>query len=110
MTQLGLFDEATRLDESRMGKAFRKFHGENPGVYYELRKLAIDLHGRGRERYGIAGLFEVLRWQRAMTIVGDEAFKLNNNYRAFYARMLMHNDPALAGFFATRESEADDGL
>jgi len=108
--QLGLptFDDITAADPSPMAEAFRKFHRENPWVYRELRRLALDLANRGRRRYGIAGLFEVLRWHRAMSTDADDGFKLNNNHRAFYSRMLMANESRLEGFFAQRKSEADD--
>jgi hypothetical protein len=83
---------------------FRQFHRENPQVYARLRALALGLRARGVRRYGIAGLFEVLRWEEAMK-PRDAAsdFRLNNNYRSFYARLLMDNEPKLADFFETRE-------
>lgn len=88
--------------EPTLAEQFRAFHEANPEVYEELRDLALGLRRRGRTRYGIASLFEVLRWQRALKTQGD-VFKLNNNYRAFYARLLMEREPDLAGFFETRE-------
>ena len=78
------------------------FHAENPDVYRELRRLALDLYGMGRIRYGMKGLFEVVRWHRAMATT-DEDFKLNNNYTAFYARLLMADEPRLGKFFELRE-------
>lgn len=107
---LPTFDEETEADTSSMAKAFRQFHRDNLWVYAELRRLALDLVGRGRKRYGIGGLFEVLRWHRAMSTDSDDGFRLNNNHRAFYARMLMRNNPALVDFFAKRESEADNAF
>jgi len=102
-------DAATRDDESDMGKAFRQFHRDNPWVYRELRRLAMDLVDRGFKHYGIAGLFEVLRWHRAMDTESADPFKLNNNHKPFYSRMLMANEPRLEGFFYLRASEADNG-
>lgn len=87
-------------------RAFRAFHRENPHVYSELRRLAVDLVAVGHQRIGIGMLFEVLRWQRALHTVGD-AFKLNNSHRAFYARMLMDREPRLRGVFETRTAAAD---
>lgn len=84
---------------------FAEFHASNPHVYGHLRTLALGLRRRGHESGGIAQLFEVLRWQQAMQTVGDD-FKLNNDYRAFYARMLMSEEPELAGFFEIRSSAA----
>lgn len=38
---------------------------------------------------------------------GDE-YRLNNVYTAFYARLLMDNEPELQGFFETRKAIADE--
>lgn len=81
---------------------FEEFHRENPHVYRELRQLALDLVEFGHERIGIGMLFEVLRWQRALRTTDDD-FKLNNNYRARYARLLMEREPRLAGKFEIRQ-------
>lgn len=77
------------------------FHAANPHVYDALKTLSLVMRRRGRNRWSINGAFEVLRWQHALQTNGDE-FKLNNNYRAFYARLLM-DEPELAGFFEVRE-------
>lgn len=102
-----LFDAAFRRNGARgqsLEQQFQAFHADNPHVYRSLRRLALDLRARGVRKYGIAGLFEVLRWQHAMTTTDPSSdFKLNNNFRSFYSRILMDNEPSLAGFFETRE-------
>jgi hypothetical protein len=45
---------------------------------------------------------EVVRFHRALETT-DPDFKLNNNYSSRYARILMDEEPELAGFFQTRE-------
>ena len=87
-------------------KAFWEFHKANPHVYTALRRLALGLLGRGRSKWGIGGLFEVMRWRHAMVTEGDD-FKLNNNFRAYYARLLMSRDRRLKQFFDLRSSVAD---
>jgi hypothetical protein len=47
-------------------------------------------------------LFEVLRWRSGMRTGGDD-FRLNNNYHALFARLIMQNEPDLAGLFELRE-------
>ena len=79
------------------------FHLDNPQVYQQLRALALDLMDAGHSHYSIKGLFEVLRWKAALRTTG-KTYKLNNNLTPFYARLLMHNEPRLAGFFHTRQS------
>ena len=81
---------------------FQSFHKDNPHVYDTLRDLAFHLKKRGRKTYSINGLFEVVRWHIAMQTT-DEQFKLNNNFRSRYARLLMDNEPALRGFFRLRK-------
>ena len=85
---------------------FAAFHACNPHVYDELVALARRLRARGIDRYGIAGLFEVLRYDYTLR-TGGEPFKLNNSYRAYYARMIMANESELAGLFELRTSAAD---
>lgn len=98
--QLSLaFDRERSIDE-----AFAAFHAENPHVYAELKMLALRARRRGASRIGIGMLFEVLRWRRTLRTDGDD-FKLNNNYRSRYARML-NTEPELAGCFETRELRA----
>ena len=92
--------------ESNLERGFRVFHGANPHVYEKLREFALQARQSGRKHLGIAAVFERLRWWASFEVTGDE-FKLNNNWRAFYARMLMEQEPELAGFFEVRKSVAD---
>jgi hypothetical protein len=85
---------------------FREFHNENPHVYDHLVLLARE-GARHSDKLGIGQLFEVLRWQRMLTTT-DPDFKLNNNYRAHYPRLIMEREPDLAGIFDTRMSMADE--
>jgi hypothetical protein len=82
---------------------FRRFHEANPHVYRELVRLARALKVRGFGHAGMKSLFEQLRWQWAWRTKGQERYKLNNNYTAHYARLIMKREPDLEGFFRTRE-------
>jgi hypothetical protein len=81
---------------------FEEFHNKHPWVYEKLKLLAFELRNAGVKHYGIGGLFEILRYQASLTSNDEEGFKLNNNYRALYARMLAKNEPALRDFFSFR--------
>ena len=85
---------------------FESFHRENPHIYDELLFMALRLKHRGRKRYGIATLFEVLRYKKDIESTGSAGFKLNNDFRALYARRLMNNEPELRGFFEIRRRRA----
>jgi hypothetical protein len=84
---------------------FLVFHEANPHVYEALKQIAHQVKAAGKPRYGMKALFERLRWISTFETEGDP-YKLNNNYTAFYARMLME-DPDFKGFFAVRNAEAD---
>jgi len=88
---------------SDLKQQFDTFHESNPDVYTELVSLARRWKENGNSKLGIATVFEVLRWNRHLAGVKDnKGFKLNNNYRSFYARMIMANEPDLDGVFDVR--------
>jgi hypothetical protein len=87
---------------------FWKFHYENPRVLDDLIKLAEQVRAAGQHRWGMKSLFEVLRWQVALKTQSGDGFKLNNNYTAYYSRLIEKTDPRFVGFFDERKSEADE--
>ena len=95
----------------RIESDFWDFHTANPDVYAELRSLALRLRRQGRKFYGIKALYEVVRFNHAMSKtphlpaygVEPKELKINNNFTALYARLLMEREPKLKGFFATRK-------
>lgn len=92
-------------DDDEIAKHFWEFHRANPSVYDELVKISRQLRLRGRMHYGVGALFEVIRFHRAITTT-DPEFKLNNNYRALYARLIMEQEEDLRDFFETRVRKA----
>ena len=81
---------------------FEQFHEANPHVYENLEELAFKLVNRGVKRFGISLLYENLRWHFLMTTTGDE-FRLNNNFRSHYARLLIENHPEWESLLEIRE-------
>jgi hypothetical protein len=92
--------------DTKHGRAFRAFHAENPDVFEELVGLVRHAYNQGRPRIGMGMLFEVLRWNRIAGTRGEE-FKLNNNYRAYYTRLITLTHPHLGALLTRRESMAD---
>ena len=88
---------------SKIEIAFNAFHAENPHVYNELVRLARHAKRKGLDRWSIASLFEIVRWETALRTSGS-MFKLNNNYKPYYARLIMANEENLRGFFRTRDA------
>jgi len=92
---------------SELERQFFEFHEENPHVYTKLLEIAFFVRRRGHGKFGIAAIFERLRWVSLFETTGDP-YKLNNNHRAFYARLLMDTEPGLKDFFEIRRSVSDD--
>ena len=85
---------------------FEEFHNQNPHVYKLLKQFTFQAIAKGHKHYGIAALFERIRWHTGIE-TGDVDFKLNNNYKAFYARMFHKDHPEHDGFFRTRPARCD---
>lgn len=88
---------------------FFEFHTANPHVYEELvRRARVWRQRHGHRKLAIATLFEVCRWFHYMETddPNGAAWMLNNSYRSFYARLIMEQEPDLAGVFETRQLHA----
>lgn len=99
MTQLDLFKNGT------LQERFLEFHKKNPHVYRTIVKMARQAKQRGYQKIGMQMILEVMRWNRMMrtnTTAQDGDFKLNNNYGARYARLVMEQEHDLKGIFETR--------
>jgi hypothetical protein len=82
-----------------------RFHALNPQVYRMACRVLRYMRDRGLPRFGIGAAWEILRF-RYLETTGD-VYKLNNNYRAFYARRILEREPDLAGFLTTRDCPHD---
>lgn len=91
--------------ESPIATRARRFHERQPAVMEDLIQLCRRWLARGQNAWSINGAFEVLRWQRRVAGLPDdhEEYKLNNSYRAWYAREIMRRHPELDGLFSLRE-------
>lgn len=91
-----------------LARKFNSFHALNPNVYATLVRLAREwIQRTGSRKLGMKALFERARWEIAMS-TSDPNFKLDNNYTAFYARLIMALEPDLDGVFSLRRSQADE--
>ena len=95
-SQLDLFDATAK-------ERFDVFHRKNPHVYDDLRALCLEVRRSGVRHFGIRTIWERLRWKaRFETTRPKSDYKLNDHYTRFYARLLMEQEPELAGMFETR--------
>jgi len=82
---------------------FEKFHASHPDVYIGLCAFARKAKARGHKVYAIARIWEVMRWEVSVERDEIEEYKLSNSFRSRYSRLIMDQEPDLAGFFTTRE-------
>ena len=84
-------------------KRFLVFYRANPWVYDELVVLARKATVVGRHKASIQMFWEVIRWERILTMKDeDSSFKLNDHYRSLYARLIMAKEKDLKGIFEIR--------
>ena len=89
----------------RLEADFNEFHRTNPQVYELIYQMVTKLLADGKTRFGIARVYEELRYEIARTGTKDH-YKLNNNHKAFYGRKLIEDYPALAAVITLRERTA----
>ncbi len=66
-------------------------------------RIAWGVWKRGK-RIGAKAIWERLRWNHELRRNdNDAAYKLNNNYTAYMARLAMEKEDRLQGFFSVRE-------
>ena len=95
-------------DDPRSGsiaERAERFHQRNPAVYRFAVDICRYMRRRRIEHYGIKAVWEVMRFKYLET--HGDIYKLNNNYTAWYARLIMTQEPDLVGFFQTRDCPND---
>ena len=90
-----------RRDE--MAEQCTDFHRKHPDVWELFVQFTTEMLCKVLSNYSCNAIFERIRWEKDAGGDGTEAFKLNNNYRAMYARRFMKMFPRYEGFFRTRE-------
>lgn len=100
-------DDAAGLSQS---ERFERFHAKNPHVYTALARLARRWRAAtGRQKQSVQRLIEIARCDE--DICTGEDPEINNDHAAYYARLLMLQEPDLAGMFEIRRApEADQWI
>ena len=87
---------------------FRVFHRDNPEVFALFKRFANEAFNSGRTYYSARDIFPRIRWYTMIESPGDpDGVKINNNWSAFYSRLLASEDPKFRCFFRYRKSKAD---
>jgi len=90
---------------------FIQFHLDNPHIYDLILKRCSFLKNKGKDHYSIEAIVNIIRWEYDVGIHQDKSgFKFSNNYKSFYARLIMDNNPHLKGFFKMKENKEFDQL
>ena len=81
---------------------FKTYDEANPRIYRLFHRFARETLDRGYKKYSANAIFERIRWYVNIETTGD-SFKINNNYRPYYARKLMGDRQEFSSFFRVRE-------
>lgn len=84
---------------------FDEYHLDNPHVWVGFQQFTFQLLEAGCNVLSANRVYERMRWES--DIRGNDMYKLNNDYRAYYARMFMEEYPEHNGKFRTREVQKD---
>lgn len=87
--------------KTEIGNAAWRFDQDNPHVYKLFAGYARQVLERGRGKFGIAAIWERMRWEMAFSTT-DDKFKISNNHRAYYARRIMAEEKSFEGFFVIK--------
>ncbi len=98
-------DSAPPTPFDKIQREFERFHKENPHVLAELEHMAGAWFDKGHPSVSISMLFEALRWLSGIETTGDP-YRLNNNYRSRYVRLMIARHPEWEDRFQVRELAA----
>jgi hypothetical protein len=88
--------------DPKLVRRFWEYHQANRHVFQEFRQRAAEMKAVGRTKYSGWIIINRIRWDHDLRASGDP-FKINNDYIALYARLLIHEDPSFNGFFELRK-------
>lgn len=106
--ELDFTSPQTRSRADQIFAAFKDFHRANPIVWQLFDRFAHDLIAKGFKNYSADGIFERIRWHVDVELAGTSQVKLNNNFRAYYARLFDAAHPEHVGFFRNRKRKSAD--
>lgn len=79
---------------------FRVYHEAHPTVYVEFARRAFEMRDAGRTHYSQWTIVQAIRWHHDLN--SSEPFKINNDFIALYARLMIYDHPSFANFFELR--------
>ena len=98
--------QAALSRDSLIDRKFIQYHLKNKHVWKLFVFYTRELVKRGFKHQSSDFVLHRIRWYAAVETKGD-AFKLNNNYTACYARVFHEVYPEYTGFFRTRVRKSE---
>ena len=86
---------------------WKHFHVKNPEVYELFKRFAFEAINKGHLRLSSEMIINRIRWETSV-VTSDKDYKINNDYKPFYARLFMEEHQTYGNFFNTRGSHADN--
>jgi hypothetical protein len=86
---------------------FAAMDAENPEVWRLFEQFTFYMIHRGFKHYGSDAVLNRVRWETASALDDGTAFKINNNWSAYYARKFHRMHPEHEGFFRCRVLRAN---
>lgn len=103
MKDAKIFDDI----DTELLKKFKAYHLENPHVYDEFLSNALKMKSLGRRKYSAWTIVNKIRWDWDVQS-SDRVFKINNDFIALYARLVIYHRPEFTNFFEMRKMKAFD--
>lgn len=102
-----LFADDLGAPEREKAAAFNRYLRENPGVWRAFEAEALRVVAAGRTHHSARA---ILYWLRHETAVRekDGAFKINNVWSPWFARLFEQRYPEHRGLFTKRRAAADE--
>lgn len=81
---------------------FDEYDKLNPEVWSLFIHYAFQAYFSGLSRISSSMIIDRIRWERNVVTRGDEVFKINDQFTAYYARKFREAHPDRADMFTTR--------
>jgi hypothetical protein len=97
------------MENQELDRKFCQYDIENPHIWDNFKNLSFQLINKGLNKISAELIYNQIRWLKIMQH-GNDGYKLNNNFKPFYARKFMKEYPAHIGIFELRKSKWDDNI
>lgn len=82
---------------------FRTYHLSHPKVFILFKQYANEMIKSGREHYSAEIIINQIRWHHDIQSKGADVFKISNDFKPLYARLLVFKYPEFKDFFQFRQ-------